>query len=328
MDNNLLFPWVPLAFFVCLSFLMSGMEAGVFALSPLRIRQLRRQGDRRAELLHGYLARPENFFWTILVGNTFSNISIFVLLVLLLQRWVDGRFWLSVILYIATVFAFYCLCELLPKVLFRQFPNRICLALARPFQLVRAGFSPLVWLASWFAQLLLRLSGGKSFTAHLFGNREEVRYLMEESASVLSTEERALINRVLELQNVTVGSITVPWERVTSVEEGAPLSEVVKIFRETKLQRLPVWKAKERRIAGIINLKKLLFLEEIPLGSKAIAYVQPPVFLDERMRLDEAIRRMQRTGRRLAVVIGRDNKEIGIVSLHDMLKVIFGEVAF
>lgn len=307
---------------------MSGMEAGVFALSPLRIRQLRRQGDKRAEVLQEFLARPEDFLWTILVGNTFSNISIFVLLVLLFQRAVDGEFWISVVFYILAIFAFYCVCELLPKILFRQFPNRICLALARPFQLVRIGFSPLVALASFIARLLLRWTGGKSFTGHIFGNREEVRYLMEESAAIFSTDERALINRVLELQNITVGSITLPWERVASVEAGADISEIVKIFRESRIQRVPVWKPNERRIAGVVNLKKILYLDEIPLNRKAIDFAQAPVFLDEKMRLDEAIRRLQRTRRRLAVVIGRDNREIGIVSLHDMLKVIFGEVAF
>ena len=56
-----------------LSFFMSGMEAGVFALSRLRIRQLMRAGKPRAKVLHGYLEKPEDFLWTILVGNTLAN---------------------------------------------------------------------------------------------------------------------------------------------------------------------------------------------------------------------------------------------------------------
>jgi CBS domain containing-hemolysin-like protein len=35
---------------------------------------------------------------------------------------------------------------------------------------------------------------------------------------------------------------------------------------------------------------------------------------------------MQRSGQRLAIVLGRDQREVGIVSLQDILKVIFGEV--
>ena len=49
--RNRTFLWMAL----CLagSFLFSGMEAGVFALSRLRIRQLMRTGSTRAQLLPG-----------------------------------------------------------------------------------------------------------------------------------------------------------------------------------------------------------------------------------------------------------------------------------
>jgi CBS domain containing-hemolysin-like protein len=39
-----------------------------------------------------------------------------------------------------------------------------------------------------------------------------------------------------------------------------------------------------------------------------------------------ALDRLQRGGQRLAVVLGRDGREVGIVSLADILKTIFGEV--
>src|SRR5256885_16935329 len=64
---------VVLALSFALSFFMSGMEAGVFALSRLRIRQWMRAGKLRAKVLHGYLERPEDFLWTILVGNTLAH---------------------------------------------------------------------------------------------------------------------------------------------------------------------------------------------------------------------------------------------------------------
>jgi CBS domain containing-hemolysin-like protein len=38
------------------------------------------------------------------------------------------------------------------------------------------------------------------------------------------------------------------------------------------------------------------------------------------------LRRLQRAGQPLAVILGRDKQELGIVSLEDILKTIFGEV--
>src|SRR5216117_2909761 len=65
--------WVLLAACLAVSFLLSGMEAGVFALSRLRVRQQMRAGRRSARVLHDFLDHPENFLWTILVGNTVAN---------------------------------------------------------------------------------------------------------------------------------------------------------------------------------------------------------------------------------------------------------------
>ena len=61
---------------VVLSFLFSGMEAGVLALSRVRIRQLMRSGNRNASALLNHLESPENFLWTILVGNTVANFAV------------------------------------------------------------------------------------------------------------------------------------------------------------------------------------------------------------------------------------------------------------
>jgi CBS domain containing-hemolysin-like protein len=54
--------------------------------------------------------------------------------------------------------------------------------------------------------------------------------------------------------------------------------------------------------------------------------LQPAFYLPEELHLEEALRRMQRSGWRLAVVLGRDNHEAGIITLQDVLKLIFGEV--
>src|ERR1700704_5275618 len=92
------FVWVLFAISLALSFLLSGMEAGVFALSRLRIRQQMRAGKRSARVLHRYLENPENFLWTILVGNTLANFLILGWLVAVLHARFGGhRLWFVVV---------------------------------------------------------------------------------------------------------------------------------------------------------------------------------------------------------------------------------------
>jgi len=54
MSNHLSI-WVLFRCCLVLSFVLSGMEAGVFALSRLRIRQQMRAGRQSARVLHQYL---------------------------------------------------------------------------------------------------------------------------------------------------------------------------------------------------------------------------------------------------------------------------------
>src|SRR5262245_62071424 len=172
-----LFVVLPLALCLALSFLLAGMEAGVFALSRLRVRRQMRAGLASARLLHGYLERPENFLWTILVGNMLVNFAFFGWLFITLQRALTGqRVWLA-LAFAAGVFMFYMLFDLLPKMLFRTYPNRLCMVSAWPFRVVHFVLRPLVGLVESISDALLRRRGGKTFKGHLFGNREELRQL-------------------------------------------------------------------------------------------------------------------------------------------------------
>ena len=92
---------------------------------------------------------------------------------------------------------------------------------------------------------------------------------------------------------------------------------------------LPIWETRDgrQRIIGLLNLNTLLFQPELDVNRPVSESVQPALYLEEDLRLEVALRRMQRSGQRLAIVLGRDGREIGIISLQDVLKIIFGDVS-
>jgi magnesium and cobalt exporter, CNNM family len=322
--------WISV-FVLCVtaSFLLSGMEAGVFALSRLRIRQQARSGKARAKTLHGYLENPENFLWTILVGNTVANFLIVSLLAAALYKVLsDWAVWFWVAFLCGAVL-FYTVCDLFPKMLFRMYPNRLCMYFSQPFRVIDFLLRPLVSLMAWFSHRLLRWTGGRRFTGSLFGTRDELRLVMQESAQGLTSEERTMINRVLDLQNRTVREITVPLGKTLRVTKSMPVSELLALCRERHLSRLPVEETVDgrARIVGLVSLKTLLYRDDFDPGKTVGDYLKPALYLDEDMRLEVALRQLQRSGQRLAIVLGRDRSEVGIVSLQDILKAIFGEVS-
>jgi putative hemolysin len=325
--NPDLLHWIGLGAAALLSFFLSGMEAGAFALSRLRIRQQARRGRRQARLLLRYLERPENFLWTILVGNTAANFAIVVLLVADFRAWFADEphwFWLSLLGLGAVV---YLLCELLPKTLFQRLPNRLCLALVDVFRLVHFALSPVVAVVERFAGWLLRITGDPALSGRLFANRDELRALMQETGAGLSKTERTLINRVLDLEQLTVGRITRPLDTTDTVLADTPMTELLALCRENGHTRMPVWsdRGPRRRIVGIVSLKNLLYGEPDSRRPTARDWLRPALFLDQSMRLEQALRRLQRTGEHMAVVVGTDGREMGIVTLTDILRNVFLE---
>lgn len=324
-------PLIWTIFIACLalSFVLSGMEAGVFALSRVRIRQQMRAGVASARVLHGYLEHPENFLWTILVGNTAANFLIFGLLVAQFHEVLSAsRLWF-VLAFLAAVFLFYTFFDLLPKMLFRMYPTRLCLLLARPFRLIHHSLRPLVAMVEAFSGALLRLRGSKAFTGHLFGNREELRLAMQESAQVFTSEERTMINRVLDLQALTVRQAMRPLEQTVVMTAEMPVSAALALCRERKFTRLPVWEQRDgrQRIIGLLALNTVLYQPDLEVSRPIGEFMKPALFLEEDLRLELALQRLQRSGQRLAIVLGREQREIGILTLQDVLKTIFGEVS-
>lgn len=329
MNAPQLLTWIGFAICLGLSFLLSGMEAGVFALSRMRVRQQMRAGRRSAEVLHEFLENPENFLWTILVGNTVANFIILGVILVFLVDALPGKGIWFVIIFSIIVFLFYTLFDLLPKMLFRLYPNRLCLFWARPFRVIHVLLRPLVWLVEGISAMLLRWRGGKAFTGHLFGNREELRFIMQESGGELTTEERTMINRVLDLQSLTVRHITKPISLAATVNMQTPVNDVLAMSRDRRVTRMPVWEMREgqRRVAGIISIITILYEANSGMKKTAADFVRPALYVEEDLRLETAMRRMQRSGQRLAIVLGRNQREIGIITLTDILKLIFGEVS-
>ena len=310
-----------------LSFLLSGMETGLFALSRMRIRQMMRTGNKPARMLHDYLGASENFLMTILVGNTLANMTAFALLITLLMQLLERHVMVFTMALLGSCALLFVLMELLPKTLFQLYPNRLCLALVRPFRLIHVVLAPAVGLAEAFSRMLLQFTGGDQFTGKVFGSRDELRLMMPEKSAALSSEERDMIKHVLDLEKRPLSTIARPLEECVTVRPGCSVLEALDLCRIHGRSRLPVidGRRKERRVVGVFQLKRVLY-EDLgrDLGTVE-GYSRVPRVLPETMTLDQAWGELRRT-RQSHAVVSRAGHHYAFVTQNDILKVMFGEV--
>jgi CBS domain containing-hemolysin-like protein len=246
-----------------------------------------------------------------------------------------------VLLLLVLGLAIYLTCELLPKRLFQKFPNRLCIYLVPVYAGVQRVLSPVVYLVGRFAALLLRITGDRALTGRLFANRDELKAMIQSSSGGLTKTEKSLIGRVLDAQNLTVGRVAQPLDRADTVSASLPVAAVLEIGRVGGHTRLPVWSGTDdpRRIVGVVSLKDRLHTDPDPARLLVQDWLRPALYLDDSVRIEEALRILQRSGQHMAIVdirqiyqvyqslviINNGVRECPVYSIHSPLYLWFGQ---
>ena len=307
-----------------ISFIFSGIQTGVYSINRSRIRLQVREGNKKATVLLNLQREPENFYLTVLLGNTIANGVFAIVLVLMLKEIAIGALFWS--LFLLIVFLLFTFCDLLPKKLFSRFPDKLSIAVARPFRAVQITLTPFVRLTQALFGNTLTGAVGPPLAKRLFKNREE---LMEASDESLSDEERTMISQVLRLSERTLGQAAIPLNLSVTASADSPISSVVDLCRNHRIARVPIWKfgGGQRKVVGIVTLKTSLYREDYDGSKPAGEYMQPALFLPADLKVEAALKRMQRSGQWLAIVTSESQKEAGIVALQDILKVVFSDTS-
>ncbi len=139
------------------SFLYSGVEAGLLTLSRVRLQGRVRAGDPAAMRLERLLSHPERLLATVLLVTNFADVAALVLITDALVRRLGSpegylvAFGVLLPVYLIGV-------QLIPKSLFRRFPYRALAALAGLLEISGKVLTPLLHLGSALARVLARRS--------------------------------------------------------------------------------------------------------------------------------------------------------------------------
>lgn len=312
-----------------LSFLFSGIEAGFLALNPVRIRSLARSHSQAAEKLKAHLENPEPFLWAILIGNTAANCAILAEGIYLLNRFHSAPVYVIVPLGALCVFVFYTFLDLLPKMLVRRFPNRMTVWLTYPFEIFYWALSPLVITVSALRKAILSDRSSPSSPTTPFKSRRDLHEMIQQDAPELTAGEKVLIDRVMKLEEKTVQLAMKPIDAALLITRGTALQRALSVSQKSGRTRLLVRENREAsaKTIGIFHLKLALFERNLHNSSRSIdEFTTPCMSLQSNTPLDEALQHFKNAQQRLAVVLDNNHREIGVISLDDILRNVFREM--
>src|SRR6266404_882072 len=218
------------------SFLFAGIEAGLLSLDPVRLRYHVKRRNPAAIRLNHLLQTPERLFITVLL---ITNLTDILGLLLLTRRlvWAFGaKGFVAAFLIALPIYLF--ILAVLPKALFRRFPFRALLPLARLLDFVSAILSPALEVGAWVGQLIL--PGRKQERVRLFAAREELKQITTQSEreGALTATERAMIHNVVDFRGVRACDVMLPLPGVVAVEPRASIQEALELSASSGVDRL------------------------------------------------------------------------------------------
>jgi len=157
---------------------------------------------------------------------------------------------------------------------------------------------------------------------------EELRTMIEigREEGSLSEEERRMLHRIFEFGETRVSAVMVPKEQMVAVSSDATSDDLLNIFVEQGHARLPVYKGSINTVTGIIYARDLLYI----LRDKGLFLLQDLVHeavrIPSTMRVNELLKKFQLEKIQIAIVVDKDQKTLGLVTLEDLLEEIVGEI--
>ncbi|HTW52657.1 MAG TPA: hemolysin family protein [Stellaceae bacterium] len=216
--------------------------------------------------------------------------------------------------------------ELVPKRIALGDAERIASALARLMRRLALIGTPVEWLLSTTADLILKLIPVRSEPAPV--TDAEIGFMLREgvAAGHIPLAETAIVEMALRLGDRRVSAVMTPRTQIDFLDLDDPIDENRRHIRESSFSRFPVVQGGTHQLAGIVQVKHLLdeVLNEAAFDVRKA--LRTPLFLPDTVTVLRALEVFKSTGEALALVVDEYGDLEGLVTLHDILQALVGEL--
>lgn len=315
-------------------------EIAIAASRRLRLRQLAEDGDTRAEEVLRVQQQPGHYFTAIQIGvnalailggivgegifsPTFSQF---------LGKWLSPEMSASlgfVGSFVLVTSLFIILTDLIPKQAGMAEPERFALRVIGPMRVLVRIFSPLVWVYSRSAELLMRV-------LRLPTRRDErvtsddILALAEAGtrSGVLARGEQRIIENIFELDTRTVSSAMTQRDRIAWFPQDAPEDIIRARIAEEPFSTYPVCQGDIDHVVGYVNTRdlyqRLLNGQSIALTDNKL--IHKVLVVPDRLTLAEVLERFRQVGEDFAMIVNEYSLMVGLVTLNDVMSTVMGEL--
>jgi CBS domain containing-hemolysin-like protein len=189
--------------------------------------------------------------------------------------------------------------------------------------------TPALWVIGWISKAASLLFRGKQSPEDIFLSQEELQAILEEHGEetprTVTQEFNAISRNIFLLRHKDAQQILSPLNIFPRLPSNATIVQMKNLIRETNADFVMVYYQDPTNIVGIAFPRDLV---RIPESKRIRDYARPPWFVTEKTKLTQILQQFQHNNQRVAIIIDKKGKALGLITLDDLLYEVLGEAEY
>ena len=313
---------------LCVGFFTSS-ETAYLSLPRLKLRSMVEQGRRNAKKVAALKANIDRLLTTVLIGTNFLN-SLASALATALAIEVMGSRGAAVAPFV-TAFFITTFAQIIPKTAAGLHPDTFTCFSALPLMLLEKLFFPIVWFFEKLSHGAVVLVEKIMKPAGAIVTEEELKTLIDVGSheGTIEKDESRLLNKIIKFNDLSVSDVMKHRSQVSMIKKEADYDEVINHFLKSGFSTLTVYSENKENVVGVLNYKKVLFSSEEIDKSAGFAgrLMSDVLFIPGTMSVLDILQQFRTSEHKFAVVLDEQGQTDGIITMEDILKVVFGHMS-
>jgi putative hemolysin len=187
--------------------------------------------------------------------------------------------------------------------------------------------SPLVFILSWSTGAVLRILRVRQ-TVQQPVTEKEIKILLEEGteAGVFEKAEIRMVQGVFDLGDRHVESLMTHRSNLIALDLDDPAEANLKIMIQSGRSNFPVYQGDLDKIVGMVSVKSVLAGMVDCCTPDIKASITKPLYIPKTLSVLKLLESFRETGMHIALATDEYGSIRGIISLHDILESIVGDI--
>lgn len=318
-------------------------EFSLVKLRPTRIKELVKNGNKKAKLLLEMVEHLDNFLSATQLGITIVSLglgwvgeSVFFTLFHPIFNLLEFN---SAITHsISYIFSFsfmtllhVVLGELVPKTIAIQKVEHSAFRIAIPLFIFNKIMHPVIWILNELATFIAKILGYHELQNQgEVHSEQELRTIMRSSmdhGKINDTEYR-YVERVFEFDNKIAKEIMTPRTEVFALDLEDSIAVIMRQIKQEEYTRYPIIVGGDKdEILGILNVKKLFFAnKEIESSEELKEFMTPIIKVFDHTPISQVLKIIKQNREHMIIVTDEYGGTSGIVTLEDIIEQLTGEI--